>query len=103
MTATVDIAAIFGEAHQPAHVVISRVTGRPTGAGTTAARAVIAGISGFAGGGDLPSGYVQVAGLHGFALNPAPIPGRSLLHMWDGTKLNPVTPMVWNGVGLEKS
>lgn len=103
MTATVEIAGITGEAVNPVTVEIARVTGRAVGAGSLAARVLIAGVTGFATGGDLPSGYVQIGGVHGFARNPAPIPGRSLLHMWDGTKLNPVTPMVWNGVGLEKT
>jgi len=102
MTVTVDITGITGEPGDPARVQITRITGRPDGGGTSNAKVYITGITGAATGGPAPDpAYVRITGLHGFARDPAPIAGESLVHVWNGSRLVQVTPMVWNGTGLE--
>ena len=108
MTVTVDIAGLgfHGTDADPeppasATVDITRLSFRTVNPGT-APRAHIAAMQFFTTGGPLPDpARVHIAGLHFYTRNPAPLPGESLLHMWDGHRLVQVTPMVWNGSSLE--
>lgn len=101
---SVDIASILAEPVDPLVVQIVRITGRADGGSATPARVHVSHIEGYATGGPAPDpARVQIAGLHGFARDPAPLAGQSLLHQWDGARLVQVTPMVWNGTGLEAS
>ncbi|WP_163540846.1 hypothetical protein [Occultella kanbiaonis] len=98
--ATVDIVA-FG-AHGAPVVQIARLTARAPGA--TLPRVHIASLRGR--GGPIPPGppaRVQIVSLLGRGGHSGPVPGRSLLHRWDGTNLRPVIPMIYNGTTLERT
>jgi len=108
MTVTVDIAGLgfHGTTTDPdpgaaATVDITGLSFRTVSTGS-APRAHIASLSFYTTGGELPDpARAHIAGLHFYTRNPAPLPGESLLHMWDGHRLVQVTPMVWNGSSLE--